>query len=162
MLSTLFTTGTSFYSFYALQPYLLELYGNKSAYALAGLVAALIASAQIAAGILVPVIRKYFNLRTSILFTSVLISSLALFVLGFLTNFIFAVIVAILWALSFSMCEPIYLALINELIPSQQRATILSLNNLMGSSGAVVSQPVLGRVEYTSCTVNKIKSAKSI
>jgi MFS family permease len=145
MLSTVFTSGASFYAFYALQPYLLELYGHKTAYAISGAIAALIAGAQIVGGILVPRIRNYFNRRTSILLSSILISSAALFILGFITHFILAVILVGLWALSFAISEPIYLALINELIPTEQRATILSLDNLMGSGGAVVSQPLLGR-----------------
>ena len=32
------------------------------------------------------------------------------------------------------------------MIPSEQRATVLSFDNLMGSAGGVVTQPVLGRV----------------
>jgi MFS family permease len=37
-------------------------------------------------------------------------------------------------------------AYVNESIPSQQRATVLSFSSLMGSAGGVVAQPVLGRV----------------
>ena len=34
----------------------------------------------------------------------------------------------------------------NACIPSEQRATVLSFNSLMGSAGGVVAQPALGRV----------------
>ena len=34
---------------------------------------------------------------------------------------------------------------LNGLIPSEQRATVLSFDNLMGSAGGVVIQPALGR-----------------
>jgi len=37
-------------------------------------------------------------------------------------------------------------AYVNALIPSEQRATVLSFDSLMGSSGGVAFQPVLGRV----------------
>jgi MFS family permease len=40
---------------------------------------------------------------------------------------------------------PIRQTYLNGLIPSQQRATILSFDSLMGSSGGVWAQPVLGR-----------------
>ncbi len=33
----------------------------------------------------------------------------------------------------------------NGLIPSEQRATVLSFDSLMGSAGGVVAQPALGR-----------------
>jgi hypothetical protein len=35
---------------------------------------------------------------------------------------------------------------LNGIISSEQRATVLSFDSLMGSSGAVFSQPALGRV----------------
>jgi MFS family permease len=40
---------------------------------------------------------------------------------------------------------PIRQAYINGLIPSRQRATILSFDSLMASSGGVWAQPVLGK-----------------
>ena len=40
---------------------------------------------------------------------------------------------------------PIRQAYLNDMIPSQQRATVLSFDSLMGSSGGVVIQPVLGK-----------------
>jgi hypothetical protein len=37
-------------------------------------------------------------------------------------------------------------AYLNALIPSEQRATVLSFDALMGSAGGVAAQPALGRV----------------
>ena len=51
----------------------------------------------------------------------------------------------VLWALMFSAIRPIRQAFINGCIPSQQRATVLSFDNLLGSAGGVASQPALGR-----------------
>lgn len=145
MLSMPFTLGAGIYGFYALQPYLLELYGNPNAYSIAGLAAAGIAGAQIIGGLIVPYVRQFFSRRTTILLNLVFLGSLALLFLGTISNFYFAVLMVGLWAISFAMSTPIYQALINSLIPSRQRATILSLSNLMGSSGGVVTQPILGR-----------------
>jgi hypothetical protein len=36
-------------------------------------------------------------------------------------------------------------AFVNGMIPSEQRATVLSFDSLMGSSGGMVFQPMLGR-----------------
>jgi MFS family permease len=145
MLSMPFTLGAGIYGFYALQPYLLELYGNPNAYSIAGLAAAGVAGAQILGGLLIPYIRQFFSRRTTILLSLIFLGSLALLFLGIVANFYFAVLMVSIWAISFAMSEPIYQALINSLIPSKQRATILSLSNLMGSSGGVVTQPLLGR-----------------
>ena len=49
------------------------------------------------------------------------------------------------WGLLWAATTPIRQAYLNSLIPSQQRATILSFDSLMASSGGVWAQPVLGR-----------------
>lgn len=145
MLIRPFTTGIGIYAFYALQPYLLELYGNPNAYSVAGLAAALIAGAQIIGGLTVPFARRLFSKRTTILMLDVALSSIFLFMLGFAANFYLAILFVAVWAFASAFSEPVYLSFMNELIPSKQRATILSFNSLMGSSGGVVFQPALGR-----------------
>ena len=67
MLEAPFTGGVTIYAFYAMQPYLLELWGNERAFAIAGLAAAIVAGAQIAGGLLVPRLGRVFRRRTSIL-----------------------------------------------------------------------------------------------
>ena len=67
MLAAPFTGGVGIYVFYALQPYLLELYGDPTAYGIAGLVAAIVAGAQIIGGFSTPVLRRLFHRRTSAL-----------------------------------------------------------------------------------------------
>jgi MFS family permease len=51
----------------------------------------------------------------------------------------------VIWALLFAATMPIRQTYLNGLIPSRQRATILSFDSLMSSSGGVWAQPVLGR-----------------
>ena len=46
----------------------------------------------------------------------------------------------------FAISGPLRQAFINGIIPSEQRATVLSFDSLMGSTGGVVAQPALGRV----------------
>jgi len=50
----------------------------------------------------------------------------------------------------FAVEAPLRQAFINGVIPSQQRATVLSFDSLMASAGAVVAQPGLGRVADVS------------
>ena len=50
------------------------------------------------------------------------------------------------WALIFAIEGPLRQAFLNGVIPSEQRATVLSFDNMMGAAGGVVSQPALGRV----------------
>jgi MFS family permease len=141
-----FITGVGFYAFYALQPYLLELYGDPNAYSIAGLAAAVLAGAQIVGGLIVPQVRRLFTLRTSALILSSVLGVVLLAALGLMPNFWIAIAVIAVWALIVAVEEPMRRAFMNGVIPSEQRATVLSFDSLMGSAGGVVIQPALGRV----------------
>ena len=145
MLASPFTVGVSFYAFYATQPYLLELYGDETAYGVAGLAAALIAGAQIVGGLLVSRVRRLFTRRTQALILGGFLNVILLVAIGFIQNFAVALVLIALWALIFAFEMPLRQAFINGLIPSEQRATVLSFDSLLGSAGGVVAQPALGR-----------------
>jgi MFS family permease len=145
MLASPFTAGVGIYAFYALQPYLLELYEDPEAYGIAGLVAAIVAGAQIVGGLAAPWIRKLFHRRTSALLAAVAASAATLALIGVFENFYVVIALITVWGLLFAASMPIRQAYLNGLIPSQQRATILSFDSMLGSSGGVVIQPVLGR-----------------
>jgi MFS family permease len=145
MLAAPFTGGVGLYVFYALQPHLLELYGNDHAYGIAGLAAAIVAGAQILGGIAATGVRKLFRRRTSALLTAEVLSALALVLVGLSHSFWAVIGLIMVWGLLFAAVMPIRQAYINDQIPSEQRATILSFDSLMASSGGVVAQPALGR-----------------
>jgi MFS family permease len=145
MAEALFTGGVGIYAFYALQPYLLELYGDPTAYTIAGLTASIVAGAQIAGGVAAPRIRRLFHRRTSGLILTQAISVGALAGIGFIENFYAVIGLIVVWSLMFAATMPIRQAYINGMIPSRQRATILSFDSLMSSVGGVWAQPLLGR-----------------
>ncbi|MBI4363436.1 MAG: MFS transporter [Candidatus Doudnabacteria bacterium] len=145
MLAAPFTVGVSFYIFYALQPFLLELYGDPKAYWIAGLVAAIAASAQIAGGVVGPWIKRMFNKRTTALIVCTFLTGLILVGVSTAQNFWLALILIFIWGLFFASFTPIRQTYLNGIIPSEQRATVLSFDSLMGSSGGIVIQPVLGK-----------------
>jgi MFS family permease len=145
MLAAPFSAGVSFYAFYALQPYLLQLYGNPQAYGIAGLAAAIVAGAQILGGLLAPKIRHIFRLRTSVLMTGVIMSAGLLVGIGVFSHFWIVIALIVMWGLLYAATLPIRQAYLNGLIPSEQRATVLSFDSLLGSSGGVVAQPLLGK-----------------
>lgn len=146
MLAAPFGMGVGIFAFYALQPYLLELYGDPEAYSIAGLAAAIIAGAQIGGGIVVPFVRKIFKKRTSVMILGTALSAAALFAFGVLSNFWVALSVIILWSVTFAAMMPVLQAYLNGIIPSKQRATVLSFNSLMSSAGGSINQPILGKV----------------
>jgi MFS family permease len=145
MLAAPFTDGVMIYAFYAMQPYLLQLYGDEEAYAIAGLAAAIVAGAQIAGGLLVPRVRRLFRQRTSLLLAGTALSTVILALIAAIPHFWVAIVLLVLWGLMFAALVPVRQAYLNGLIPSSERATVLSFDSLLGSSGAVGIQPLLGR-----------------
>ena len=145
MVEGIFIGGVGIYAFYALQPYLLELYGDPEAYQIAGIVAAIVAGAQIVGGIAGPRFRRLFHRRTSALIFTAATGVAALALIGTVSNFYAVVGLIVVWALLAAAAFPIRQAYLNGLIPSTERASILSFDSMMASLGGVVIQPGLGR-----------------
>ena len=152
LLAAPFSAGVGIWVFYAFQPYLLELFGDPDATYLAGIAAAAFAIAQMIGGASVNLVRRVFRSRTSVLLTTATFAAMALVAVGLAEQLAIPVgfwvaigllaLTALLWALS----GPMQQAYLNAVIPSKQRATVLSFASLTGSAGGVVSQPALGRV----------------
>jgi len=146
MLASPFTFGVSIYAFYAMQPHLLDLYGDSTAFWVAGLAASILAGAQIVGGLLVPALRRVFSRRTHALILSVAFGTGALALIGLTRSFWLAIGLLVVWAITFSASVPMRQAYLNGIIPSEQRATVISFDALMGSAGGAAIQPALGRV----------------
>jgi len=146
MLAAPFTAGVGIYAFYAFQPYLLQLYGDPTAYGVAGLAAAAIAGAQTFGGLIQTRVRRLFRLRTEALLVGGVLTVALLALVGLTNQFAFALLLILIWSLVFAIESPLRQAFLNGVIPSAQRATVLSFDSLMGSAGGVVTQPLLGHV----------------
>jgi MFS family permease len=146
MLAAPFTAGTGIYVFYAAQPYLLELFGDPNAYSIAGLAAAIFAGVQIAGGLLVPYTRRLFRRRTDAVLVSILAGIILVAALGLTSSFVVAIGALAAWSFINAVARPMRAAYLNGIVPSEQRATVLSFDSLMASAGGVVAQPALGRV----------------
>lgn len=145
MLAGVFSGGIGIYVFYALQPYLLKLWGDPTAYGIAGLVAAIVAGAQIVGGLLTPAVRRLVRRRTSALLILQLVGVAMLALMGLVDSFWVVTGLIVVWGLAGAAGRPIRQAYLNKMIPSAQRATILSFDSLITSSGGIVAQPALGR-----------------
>jgi MFS family permease len=146
MLAAPFYMGTGIYGFYAAQPYLLDLFGDQQAIGVAGIAAAGIAGTQVAGGFAVPYIRRLFRQRTHILISCAALTTASLVLMGVIRSFAVVVALLVLWAITFAANTPVRQAYINAQIPSRERATVLSFDSMVTSSGGVVFQPILGRV----------------
>jgi len=145
MLAGPFAAGVSVYGFYAAQPYLLQLYGSSDSYAVAGASAGLVAGAQIVGGVSASYVARAFRRRTSVLLATAAGTAVVLGMIGLVSSFWMALALLAVWAVMFAATVPVRQAYLNGLIPSAQRATVLSFDNLLASGGGVVIQPALGR-----------------
>lgn len=151
LLAAPFSFGIGIWVFYAFQPYLLELFGDPNATYLAGIAAAVFALAQMAGGSSVGLVRRRFKSRTTVLIGAIVIGTLAIVGVGLAeqlatpAGFWIAIALLTVTALLWALAGPLQQAYLNAVIPSQQRATVLSFASLTGSAGGVVSQPLLGK-----------------
>lgn len=152
LLAAPFSAGVFIWVFYAFQPYLLELFGDPNATYLAGIAAAIFATAQMVGGWSVNLIRRVFRSRTMVLIGAVALGAAALVGVGLASlleipiGFWVAVSLLAGTALIAAVAAPMQQAYLNSVIPSKQRATVLSFTSLTGSAGGVVFQPALGKV----------------
>src|SRR4030088_1406962 len=137
MIESLFTGGVGIYGFFSLQPHLLQLYGGRRGLVIAGLAAAIVAGAQILGGLAAPRIRRLFRRRTSALIATATLGVVVLALMGIIQNFWIVIALVVVWSLIFAASMPIRQTYMNGMIPSKQRATILSFDSLMGSAGGV-------------------------
>lgn len=150
MLAAPFYMGTGIYGFYAAQPYLLDVFGDQQAIGVAGIAAAGIAATQVAGGFAVPSIQRLFRHRTHILIACAALTTASLVLMGLIQVFAVVVILLLLWAVAFAANMPVRQAYINALIPSRERATVLSFDSTVSSTGGVAFQPILGGVADTA------------
>lgn len=152
LLAAPFSAGIFIWVFYAFQPYLLDLFGDPNATYLAGIAAAIFATAQMIGGSSVTLVRRVFRSRTSVLIGAVSLGGLAIVGVGLASlleipiGFWVAIVLLAIAALIAALSGPMQQAYMNAVIPSKQRATVLSFASLTGSAGGVVFQPALGRV----------------
>jgi len=143
MLASAIQTGFVMWAFYAWQPYLLELL-DRDAVWVAGLVAAAIACSTIAGNEVVDFATRYCGLRTTLMLWAVGVQAIAAFVLGVTSSFWIAVFALLVLMGSLGVGGPVRQAYLQQLIPSEQRATVTSFDSMVGGVGGTGGQLGLG------------------
>jgi MFS family permease len=90
-------------------------------------------------------VARAFRRRTSVLLATGVGSAVVLAAIGLVSSFWMVLALVAVWAVMFAASVPVRQAYLNGLIPSAQRATVLSFDNLLASGGGVIIQPGLGR-----------------
>ncbi len=131
------------WGFYAWQPYFLDLLGQDLTW-VAGLIAALIALATIAGNTLVERLTRICGRRTTILLWAAGIHAAAILGVGITGSFEVAVVLYLIAMATTGVWTPVRQAYIHQIVPTEQRATVISFDSLVNSGGSVVGQSGLG------------------
>jgi MFS family permease len=133
------------WGFYAWQPYFLELLGEDLPW-VAGVIAALVSIATIAGNETSELLIRIVDRRTTIMWGAALIQSAAILGVALAASFWLAVAFYLLSMLAMGMWSPVRQAYLHGLIPSEQRATVVSFDSLVSSSGSMIGQAGLGQL----------------
>lgn len=131
------------WGFHAWQPYFLDLLGREITW-VAGVIAALISIATILGNSIVEWASKYCGRRTTLLLWAAGISSAAIVGVGVTNSFFIAVGLYLISMVAFGVITPVKQPNVHQIIPSEQRATVISFDSLLASGGSMLGQGGLG------------------
>ena len=130
---SLIQMGVFTWAFYAWPPLFLELLGSDAVW-VAGAVASGIALSMMIGNALVGWLTKFCGRRTTIMLWAVGISGAAAIVVGVADSFWVAMPALLISTATIGVMTPVKQSYLNQLIPSEERATVLSVDSMSGSS----------------------------
>ena len=145
MIVSFIQMGFLMWAFYAWPPYFLELL-DRDAVWVAGVVAGLVSIATIVGNSLVASLTKVCVRRTTVLLGAVVVQGAAAAGVGMVGSFWPALVLLLVSMGAMGVAAPVKQAYLNNVIPSAQRATVLSFDAMAGSTGGVVGQIGLGAI----------------
>ncbi|MCC6612401.1 MAG: MFS transporter [Anaerolineae bacterium] len=149
MLAGAIQSGFIMWAFYAWQPYFLQLFGDPNAVYIAGIITALLSLSTIGGNWLVERLTQRRGRRTSIIIGSVIVFVVCMIGVGLTSSFYVAVALFLVAMGTTGVSQPVRQSYIHHIAPSEQRATIVSVDSMFASGGGVVSQVALGQLAET-------------
>ena len=136
MVVSIFQSAFMMWGFYAWQPYFLELLGHDAVW-VAGVVSALIALATIAGNAIVEFFARFCSNRTTLLFASTVALAVGAIGVGVADSFWASVALLLLAIAAMGVAAPVQQAYVHQVVPSTERATVVSFISMVGSVGGV-------------------------
>ncbi len=133
----------SMWGFYAAQPYILDLLDSDAIW-IAGVFSAFVALATISGNALVERAAKPCRRRTTLLLIGFGLSAASAIGVGLLDSFWPVVVLLLVMNLAAGLTTPVLQAYQHALVPSSQRATVMSFSSLLASAGGIGGQLGLG------------------
>ena len=143
MIAGAIQSGVFMWAWYAWQPYFLVLL-ERDAVWVAGVVAALLSLAMMVGSGLVRFVTRFCERRTTIMLWTAVAFSVTSIGVGWATTFPLALGFLLVGALAMGLQMPVRQTLVHAMVPSAQRATVVSFDSMVGGVGAVGGQAGLG------------------
>lgn len=135
--------GFFFWAWYAWQPYFLELLESDAVW-VAGVVAALLAISMMIGNAIVEVVMGWCGRRTTLFLWTGATYAVALIGVGVVNSFLPALVLLFIGGVAMGVQMPVSQAFIHQVVPSEQRATVVSFGSMISGVGGVVGQTGLG------------------
>lgn len=139
--------GFLVWAFHAWQPYFLKLLGRDAPW-VAGVVSALVTLATMAGNALADRLASPRRGVAVLLWASAALTAAAAGV-GLAGSFVLALALLLATSAAWGLVAPVKQACLHRAIPSDRRATLISLDSLVGNAGAVAGQSGLGYLART-------------
>jgi len=143
LIVSLIQGGFLMWGFYAWQPYVLELL-DRDAVWITGVLAAFVALATMAGNELVDYMTRFCGKRTTLLLWSSAVFALAVVGVGLADSFWPAVVLFLVAMGATGVATPVQQAYLHAVVPSSERATVVSFSSLVGSVGGIGGSLGLG------------------
>lgn len=143
MVSSFLQWGFITWGFYAWQPYFLELLGKQLVWAV-GLFAALMSLSMIIGNALVDWFSRFCGKRSTLLLWAAGIQTVAAVGVGLADSFWLASTLFLVTTGTLGVTGPVKQAYLHQKISSRHRASVISLDSMVGNAGGVVGQSGLG------------------
>lgn len=143
MLASAVQMGVFAWAWYAWQPYFLELLGQDLVW-VAGVVAALLAISMMLGNWIVGIVTRWCGRRTTLFLWAAGVFSLALIGIGAVDSFVPAVALLFMGGVALGVQMPVRQAFVHNVVPSEQRATVVSFDSMVSGGGSVLGQTGLG------------------
>lgn len=145
MITSIIQGSVLAWAFYAWQPYLLGLLEDDAVW-MAGVVAALIALSAIVGNSIVEFFTRFCGHRTTMLIAASGVMGVGAIGVGVADEFWLALAALLTVTTALGVQGPVRQAYLHKSIPSEQRATVVSFDSMLGSAGGVGGQVGLGVV----------------
>lgn len=146
MMVSFIQAGFMAWAFYAWQPYFLDLFGDPEAVWIAGIIMALLSISTILGNMFVEWYTRHDGKRTTLLIGGMAIFALSMIGVGVTSNFYLAAGLLLIGTTMLGVMGPVRQSFIHHLIPSEQRATVVSVDSMVSSGGGMITQTGLGQV----------------